>query len=271
MSAERAPQIVAGALVAEASMRALAIDTVDICPWALREGLDLAETRQRGRRDRVGGDVGRLSQGQRQQQTMTEPDRPQQHAGRSRWPSCWPRTAPSARRRSGAVGDAARQRRLGDRRRTDRRDPDHHRRHARRQGRRAGANAATPSRPTSRFRPTAPTAEHVEAVDLVEEPEADEPVAPAVDDRVPRTRSSVCRDARTCGDRSRGRLRGPPRAARRRGRSRRLRPAAAPRVRGHPAGVLRTRRWRRADEPGSSSTTTSDGPRTGRGHRVARG
>jgi len=27
--------------VAEASMRALAIDTVDICPWALREGLIL--------------------------------------------------------------------------------------------------------------------------------------------------------------------------------------------------------------------------------------
>jgi exopolyphosphatase/guanosine-5'-triphosphate,3'-diphosphate pyrophosphatase len=41
VSAERAPQIVAGALVAEASMKALAIDTVDICPWALREGLIL--------------------------------------------------------------------------------------------------------------------------------------------------------------------------------------------------------------------------------------
>lgn len=41
VSAERAPQIVAGALVAEASMRALGIDTVDICPWALREGLIL--------------------------------------------------------------------------------------------------------------------------------------------------------------------------------------------------------------------------------------
>ena len=41
VSAERAPQIVAGALVAEASMRALEIDSVDICPWALREGLIL--------------------------------------------------------------------------------------------------------------------------------------------------------------------------------------------------------------------------------------
>ncbi len=41
VSTERAPQIVAGALVAEASMRMLSIDTVDICPWALREGLIL--------------------------------------------------------------------------------------------------------------------------------------------------------------------------------------------------------------------------------------
>jgi exopolyphosphatase / guanosine-5'-triphosphate,3'-diphosphate pyrophosphatase len=41
VSAERAPQIVAGALVAEASMKALDIDSVDICPWALREGLIL--------------------------------------------------------------------------------------------------------------------------------------------------------------------------------------------------------------------------------------
>ncbi|MBS9532906.1 Ppx/GppA family phosphatase [Mycobacterium sp. M1] len=41
VSTERAPQIVAGALVAEASMRALSIETVEICPWALREGLIL--------------------------------------------------------------------------------------------------------------------------------------------------------------------------------------------------------------------------------------
>lgn len=41
VSAERAPQIVAGALVAEASMKALGIESVDICPWALREGLIL--------------------------------------------------------------------------------------------------------------------------------------------------------------------------------------------------------------------------------------
>jgi len=41
VSAERAPQIVAGALVAEASMRVLSIEAVDICPWALREGIIL--------------------------------------------------------------------------------------------------------------------------------------------------------------------------------------------------------------------------------------
>ena len=41
VSADRAPQIVAGALVAEASMKALGIESVDICPWALREGLIL--------------------------------------------------------------------------------------------------------------------------------------------------------------------------------------------------------------------------------------
>ena len=41
VSAERAPQIVAGALVAEASMRARSLESVDICPWALREGVIL--------------------------------------------------------------------------------------------------------------------------------------------------------------------------------------------------------------------------------------
>lgn len=41
VSADRAPQLVAGALVAEAAMRALGVDTVEICPWALREGVIL--------------------------------------------------------------------------------------------------------------------------------------------------------------------------------------------------------------------------------------
>ena len=39
ISADRSHQIVAGALVAEAAMRALDIDKVEICPWALREGV----------------------------------------------------------------------------------------------------------------------------------------------------------------------------------------------------------------------------------------
>lgn len=37
----RAPQLLAGALVAEAAMEALGIDTLEICPWATREGLIL--------------------------------------------------------------------------------------------------------------------------------------------------------------------------------------------------------------------------------------
>jgi exopolyphosphatase / guanosine-5'-triphosphate,3'-diphosphate pyrophosphatase len=41
VSVDRSPQLVAGALVAEASMRALSIDSIEICPWALREGLIL--------------------------------------------------------------------------------------------------------------------------------------------------------------------------------------------------------------------------------------
>ncbi|MBZ8177623.1 hypothetical protein GP475_01865 [Corynebacterium poyangense] len=41
ISSDRSHQIVAGALVAEASMRALGIDKLEICPWALREGVIL--------------------------------------------------------------------------------------------------------------------------------------------------------------------------------------------------------------------------------------
>ncbi|HEY5858536.1 MAG TPA: Ppx/GppA phosphatase family protein [Aldersonia sp.] len=41
VSADRSQQLVAGALVAEASMRALSLDQLQICPWALREGLIL--------------------------------------------------------------------------------------------------------------------------------------------------------------------------------------------------------------------------------------
>ena len=41
ISSDRSHQIVAGALVAEASMRALGLEQMEICPWALREGVIL--------------------------------------------------------------------------------------------------------------------------------------------------------------------------------------------------------------------------------------
>jgi exopolyphosphatase / guanosine-5'-triphosphate,3'-diphosphate pyrophosphatase len=41
VSTARANQLLAGAVVAEAAMRRLGLDRVDICPWALREGVIL--------------------------------------------------------------------------------------------------------------------------------------------------------------------------------------------------------------------------------------
>ncbi|MGH4012030.1 MAG: hypothetical protein ACRDTH_28375 [Pseudonocardiaceae bacterium] len=41
VSASRSHQLVAGALVAQAAMHALGIDELDLCPWALREGVIL--------------------------------------------------------------------------------------------------------------------------------------------------------------------------------------------------------------------------------------
>jgi exopolyphosphatase/guanosine-5'-triphosphate,3'-diphosphate pyrophosphatase len=41
VSAERAHQLVGGALVAESAMRALGVEELDLCPWALREGVIL--------------------------------------------------------------------------------------------------------------------------------------------------------------------------------------------------------------------------------------
>jgi len=41
VSAERAHQLVGGALVAESAMRALGVAELDLCPWALREGVIL--------------------------------------------------------------------------------------------------------------------------------------------------------------------------------------------------------------------------------------
>ncbi|GGF95754.1 hypothetical protein GCM10007304_07010 [Rhodococcoides trifolii] len=43
VSTDRSRQLVAGALVAEAGMRALSVDSLEICPWALREGLILRQ------------------------------------------------------------------------------------------------------------------------------------------------------------------------------------------------------------------------------------
>lgn len=44
VSADRSHQIVAGALVAEAAMRKLEIETLHMCPWALREGVIFRHT-----------------------------------------------------------------------------------------------------------------------------------------------------------------------------------------------------------------------------------
>lgn len=44
VSSDRSHQVVAGALVAEASMRALGIETLHMCPWALREGVIFRQT-----------------------------------------------------------------------------------------------------------------------------------------------------------------------------------------------------------------------------------
>lgn len=41
VSRSRSRQIVAGAVVAKAAMKALNVDSVDVCPWALREGIIL--------------------------------------------------------------------------------------------------------------------------------------------------------------------------------------------------------------------------------------
>jgi exopolyphosphatase/guanosine-5'-triphosphate,3'-diphosphate pyrophosphatase len=43
VSAARAHQLLAGAVVAEAAMRRLGVEQVDICPWALREGVILRQ------------------------------------------------------------------------------------------------------------------------------------------------------------------------------------------------------------------------------------
>ena len=42
VSASRSHQLLAGALVAEAAMDLLDLDRLEICPWALREGVILS-------------------------------------------------------------------------------------------------------------------------------------------------------------------------------------------------------------------------------------
>lgn len=54
ISSDRSYQVVAGALVAEASMRALGLESVKICPWALREGLILQRLDHHAGRDGKG-------------------------------------------------------------------------------------------------------------------------------------------------------------------------------------------------------------------------
>jgi exopolyphosphatase/guanosine-5'-triphosphate,3'-diphosphate pyrophosphatase len=41
VSSGRAPQLLAGAVVAEAAMDILGMESLEICPWALREGVIL--------------------------------------------------------------------------------------------------------------------------------------------------------------------------------------------------------------------------------------
>ena len=111
VSAERAPQIVAGALVAEASMRALSIETVDICPWALREGLILrkldSEADGTAFVETSVRDAGSQRADRNRRQTMTGPHDTTPDPSRLR--SCWPRTA-----RIGAPVAARRRRRRGN-------------------------------------------------------------------------------------------------------------------------------------------------------------
>ncbi|WP_132877439.1 Ppx/GppA phosphatase family protein [Tamaricihabitans halophyticus] len=67
VSASRAHQLVAGALVAQATMRALSRTELEICPWALREGVILrrldhtngSEQAASGRLGSIGGRSGR--------------------------------------------------------------------------------------------------------------------------------------------------------------------------------------------------------------------
>ena len=60
VSASRSHQLVAGALVAEASMRALELHSLEICPWALREGVILRRLDTELDPDGLAGRIGDL-------------------------------------------------------------------------------------------------------------------------------------------------------------------------------------------------------------------
>jgi exopolyphosphatase/guanosine-5'-triphosphate,3'-diphosphate pyrophosphatase len=70
VSASRAHQLAGGALVAQATMRALSLEELEICPWALREGVILRRLDHSGgngatvRRGKTTGDSKRLDLGE---------------------------------------------------------------------------------------------------------------------------------------------------------------------------------------------------------------
>ena len=60
VSATRAPQLLAGAVVADAAMDLFCVDELELCPWALREGVILQRLDgMAGRRDAADGRPGR--------------------------------------------------------------------------------------------------------------------------------------------------------------------------------------------------------------------
>lgn len=60
VSTSRSHQLVAGALVAQATMRALSLEELEICPWALREGVILRRLDHSNGADETGGGLSRL-------------------------------------------------------------------------------------------------------------------------------------------------------------------------------------------------------------------
>lgn len=61
VSASRSHQLVAGALVAQAAMRALSLTELEICPWALREGVILRRLDHANGADETGTAVAGVS------------------------------------------------------------------------------------------------------------------------------------------------------------------------------------------------------------------